>query len=495
MDQNQGLTQEKAERNGDGPAAHTTISTPQPASFEVAQSSVVPDSTAKVSRRPARRARISRRTWIFGSALLVIVVAIAGAVRYFHTAAAHPTTDDAYVQGDVVSIGAKVSGRVSRVLVHGDERVTRGQPLVQLDPTDARIAVAQAQAALEAARAQAASARAALVTQEHQTPAAIAQARAAAAAADAQVPQAETTVTLQDRTVQQAISTARAQLEAATANTLSAHSAFTKAEHDLTRAKQLFAQGAVSAQDVDQAQAAYDAALAQQKSAEDAVTQARAAVASAEASQLQVPIHEQAVLTARAQAAAAVAGIATASTGYDVIKQKAAAVANAAAAAAQALAQLAAAQQQLADTVVVAPADAQVGSQVAVQPGQVVVPGQALMTLIFSNTRWVEANFKETQLGRVRVGQPVTVRVDLLGLTFHGHVRELGAATGSVLSLLPAENATGNFTKVVQRVPVRIALDDAPAKPLAVGLSAEVTIDTTRNPAAFVAAEPGRRAR
>ena len=96
--------------------------------------------------------------------------------------------------------------------------------------------------------------------------------------------------------------------------------------------------------------------------------------------------------------------------------------------------------------------------------------------------KWVEANFKETQLTRVRVGQPVTVRVDLLRKTFHGHVERLGPATGAALSLLPPQNATGNFTKVVQRVPIRIALDDAPTD-LQLGLSVEVTVDTTRNAA------------
>ncbi|HEX9244824.1 MAG TPA: HlyD family secretion protein, partial [bacterium] len=105
-------------------------------------------------------------------------------------------------------------------------------------------------------------------------------------------------------------------------------------------------------------------------------------------------------------------------------------------------------------------------------------------TLVFSTRRWVEANFKETQLKNVRVGQPAAIRVDLLRRSFPGHVERLGPATGAALSLLPPQNATGNFTKVVQRVPVRIAIDDVSNQNLQVGLSVEVTVDTTRRGAA-----------
>ena len=240
----------------------------------------------------------------------------------------------------------------------------------------------------------------------------------------------------------------------------------------------------MAAQDVDQAQAAYDAAVAQQQGAENAVIQARAGLASAVALQLQVPIQEQNVAGARAETAQAVAGIATAKTGYDVIREREAAVTAAETAVAQAQAQLAAARQTLADTRIVAPRDAVVGDQVSVQPGQIVQSSQALLTLVFSNRKWVTANFKETQLRNVRLGQPAAIRVDLLGQVFPGHVTDLGAATGAALALLPAENATGNFTKVVQRVPVRIDFDDASMRSLAVGLSVEVTIDTTRGASA-----------
>ncbi|HLJ58339.1 MAG TPA: HlyD family efflux transporter periplasmic adaptor subunit [bacterium] len=422
---------------------------------------------------------MARRTWVFVVALIVVAAAVVYAMHYFSDAAVHPSTDDAYVQGDTVLVSAKIAGRVLRVSVQGSERVAQGQVLVELDPTDARIAAEQDLAAIRAAEANVAQARAALVTQQSQTAASVAQANATLAAADAHVPQTQTTVAIQERTLRQAVLQAEAQLSAAQGQAVSARSALATAQRTLSRDKTLLAQGAVAQQDVDQAQAAYDAAVAQDRGARDAVTQARAALASAEANQMQVEISRQDITGALAQRRQAQAGVASAQTGFDVTRERQAQLASAEAAVAQAQAQLAAVQEQLQDTRIVASVDGVVANQVPVQPGQVVQPGQTLLTIVRLH-KWVEANFKETQLTRVRVGQPATVRVDLLRQTFHGRVERLGPATGAALSLLPPQNATGNFTKVVQRVPIRIALDDAPTD-LQLGLSVEVTIDTTRN--------------
>ena len=447
----------------------------------------MPEEKTESTQREHRPSR--RRPLIFGIALLAIALTAAYTVRYFHYAAGHPSTDDAFVQGDTVSISSKIFGRVIRVLVQGDQHVSQGQLLVTLDPTDAQIAVQQAEATLLAAKTRVLAAQAALVTQRHQTIAGLAQAQAGVAAAGARVPQAETSVILEDRTVAQSISMAQAQLSAAEANALSARSVLTKAQNDLTRARELFAQGAAAAQQVDEAQAAYALALAQKSSADDAVEQARAALAAAQATQLQVPIRQQDVATAVAQHAQAAAGLESARTGFDVVVQREAELKSAQAAVAQAEAALAAARQQLDETRIVAPTNAVVASQVSVEPGQIVQPNQPLLTLVFTSHKWVEANFKETQLRNVRVGQPATVRIDLLGQTFRAHVERLGPATGAALSLLPPQNATGNYTKVVQRVPIRIALDEVPENPLQVGLSVEVTVDTTRRPGALATTE------
>jgi membrane fusion protein (multidrug efflux system) len=437
---------------------------------------------AQQSRAVETRPRVRPRTLILGVILVAIAAAAAYAVHYFSYADSHPSTDDAYVQGDTTIISAKVSGLVSRVLVKGYQHVRKGQPLVELDPVDAQIAAQQAHAVLDAAVTRVRQAEAALVAQREQAVATLAQAQAAQAAAEAHVPQSQTAVTLEDRTVRQSIAMAQAQLSGATAMVTSARSTRDKTRNDLARAKELFAQGAIAAQEVDQAQAAYDAAVAQEQSAIDAVSQNRATLAQAQAAQLNVPIRRLDVAAAIAQRDQAAAGIATARAGFDMVVQREAELAAARAGVAQAQAQLAAALQQFGYTTVSAPADAVVGSDVPIQPGQVVQPGQTLLTLVFSSRKWVQANFKETQLGGVRIDQPATIRVDLLGRTFRGHVEQLGPATGAALSVLPAQNATGNFTKVVQRVPVRIALDDAPDD-LQVGLSVEATVDTTVRPA------------
>jgi len=442
------------------------------------------DPTAARSR-PRPRAR----TWMLALILAAIAAATLYTVRFFAYGGTHPSTDDAYVQGDTAIISAKVFGRVGRVFVRGYQQVHKGDRLVELDPVDARIAAQQAQAALDAAETRVHQAEAALVAQRHQASAALAQARAVQAAAAAHVPQSQTAVTLEDDTVRESISMAHAQLSAATAQVASARSNLVKARNDLARAKELFAQGAVAAQQVDQAQAAYDAAAAQERSAVDAATQARASLAQAEAARLRIPIRRLDVTAAIAQQDQATAGLETARAGFDVVAQREAELAAARAGVAQADAQLAAARQQLDYTTIFAPDDAVVGSDVPVQPGQVVQPGQTLLTLVFSSHRWVQANFKETQLGRVRIGQPTTIRVDLLGRTFRGHVERLGPATGAALSVLPAQNATGNFTKVVQRVPVRIALDDVPDD-LQVGLSVEATVDTASRPTLARDADP-----
>ena len=442
--------------------------------------------------RPRGRPRSRARPWILGLILVAIGWAVLFTLRYFNYAGGHPSTDDAYVQGDTTIISAKVSGRVSRVLVRGYQRVRKGDLLVALDPVDAEIAVQQAQAGLQVAQTRVSQAAAALVAQRHQAAASFAQAQAAQEAATARVPQSQTTVTLEDQTVRESIAMARAQLSAAEAQVASARSNLVKARNDLARAKELLAQGAVAAQEVDQAQAAYDAAAAQDRSAADMVSQGRAGLARARAAQLNVPIRRQDVTAALAQQAQAGAGLETARAGFDVVTQREAELATARAGVAQAEAQLAAARQQLDYTRVTAPDDAVVGSDVPVQPGQVVQPGQTLLTLVFSSSKWVQANFKETQLARVRVGQPATIRVDLLGQTFHGRVERLGPATGAALAVLPPQNATGNFTKVVQRVPMRISLEDAPDT-LQVGLSVEATVDTTGRGADSQVAGTGTR--
>jgi membrane fusion protein (multidrug efflux system) len=355
---------------------------PTPATPESPPPPAPPQEQGAPSVAPARRVPPwVRHRWIFIGVLAAAIAVGVFAVHYFSYAATHPNTDDATVDGDTVQVSAKITGRVLAVLVNGDQQVHKGQPLITLVPTDAKVLANQA------------------------------------AAAEAQAVAAE------------------AQVRSAQANVVSAQANAVKAQRDYAREQMLFSAGAVAAQDLDAARAAEETTAAQDRAA---------------AGQLAAAVDQQraAAETARAQ-------------------------------------QLSAAEEAQ-ETAITASANGVIADTVPVQAGQVVQPGQALMTLIPYAPRWIDADFKETQLQYVRVGQPASIHVDLLNQTFHGYVERVGPTTGSALSLLPPENATGNYVKVVQRVPVRIAIDDPHAGGLQIGLSVEVTIDTT---------QPGRTAR
>lgn len=333
--------------------------------------------TAPAPDTPRARMSPRRRALIFGIAAAAIAVVVIFVVHYFSYASTHPSTDDATVNGDTVTINPKITGRVLSVPVRGDQSVHQGQLLVMLQPVDAEVQAEQAAAAASQALA------------------------------------------------------AQAQVRAAQASAAAAMATWKNAQQVFTRDQYLYREGALAAQDRDTAGATAAADEAQYR---NALGQVNAAISQQ---------HAQA---------------------------------------AQAQAQRVSAIDEANETQIVAPADGVIADQVSVQPGQVVQPGQALMTLVPASRRWVDANFEETQLRYVRVGQPATVHVDLLNQTFRGHVELIGPTTGAQLSVLPPENATGNFTKVVQRVPVRIAFDDPASQSLQIGLSVEVTVDTTQTP-------------
>ncbi|WP_353227096.1 HlyD family secretion protein [Novosphingobium sp.] len=305
-------------------------------------------------------------------------------------------TDDAYVKADGVTVSSKLSGYVRTVQVAENQPVKAGDVLVEVDPTDYRIRLAQASAQENLARAGEATTRAS-----------IAEAQAGVAQADA------------------ALTTAQRDLAFATG--------------EVARYRPLVAAGSEPKQMLDQMAANRDKAAAN------------------------VAAQTAAVMAARAKYAAAQAQLG----------QSGAQIASAAA-------QRDAAQTDLATTRLTAAVAGTVASS-SVRIGQFVQPGQRLMTIVPVQAIYVEANFKETQIGLMRPGQPATILVDALpGVPFHGHVDSITPGTGATFSLVPAQNATGNFTKIVQRVPVRIRLDAGPEarRVLAPGLSLRVEVDT-----------------
>ena len=392
-------------------------------------------------------------------AIAAIVVALAGIAVWLWLTAGRESTDDAQIDARVTQIAPRVGGTIARVAVNDNERVDAGAVLIELDPRDYQVAVDKAKAELADAEANALAARstvpiAATTATSGVTTArgGIAQAQAAAAAAEKEV------------------EAARARVVSAQARVREAETNAAKAARDVERLRGLLAKDEIAQQQFDSAVAAAEAAKAAADSARSQVVEAEAGIRVAESRLIQARAGEQ---QARAE-------LESAQTGPEQVTATKARASAAAARVQQARANLAQAELNLQYTTVKAPA-AGVVSKKGVNVGQVVQPGQPLLALVQIDEVWVTANFKETQLKNMRPGQRAKVDVDALGgREFNGTVDSIAGATGARFSLLPPENATGNFVKVVQRVPVKIVLDGAqdPDHLLRPGMSVVPTVYT-----------------
>ncbi len=380
-----------------------------------------------------------RARWLLLAALALLTVA--GVLAWRHLAS-RETTDDAQIDGTILSIAPRIGGMVTAVDVHENQRVEDGAVLVTLDPEDYRIAVERAEAEYEAAQGALEGARAGVPLTSKTASSGLAAARADLASARS----AETSATRET-------AAARARLDAATARAQ-------QAKDDLARLGQL-----VAKQEVAQQQ--YDTARSRATAADAAVTEAEQQVAIAESHEHQAASAVQSAMAAVDKAEAGPQEV-TASKGRRT---------SAEAQVKQAKAALDKARLDLARTRITAPA-AGVISKRSVEVGEIVRPEQPLMALVPLGDVWVTANFKETQLRMMRPGQRAEVSVDAYGHTYTGRVESIAPATGSKFSLLPPENASGNFVKVVQRVPVRIVLDAGqdPDHLLRPGMSVEATV-------------------
>lgn len=356
-----------------------------------------------------------RRKFLRILLIVVVVAALIWAAWYYLTQAGRVHTDNAYVGADSAVVTALVAGPVQEVRVAGTQAVKKGDILVILDDADAKLAVADAQAALRLARQRYGQAGA---------NADAARARVVARGAD--------------------VNQSRARLR-------DANAAVEKARAELARRESIAGTGAVSAEEITAARAALQSATA-------ARDLASAAIASAQAT--------QGSASGDLGAAEALVRGTTIDTAPDV---------------AAAQARLEKAELDLARTVIRAPVDGIVTNK-QVQVGQRIAAGAPIMTIVPIATAYVDANYKESQFQDIRIGQPVELVSDYYGedVVFHGKVIGIAGGTGAAFSLIPAQNATGNWVKVVQRLPVRIALDpkELKAHPLRVGLSMEATIDT-----------------
>jgi membrane fusion protein, multidrug efflux system len=412
---------------------------PEPPNTEEAKPSVGEGESPSAGQ--SHRSKMRMR-WLIALIALVVVAASVGLYIYL---SAWESTDDAQIDGYIYPVSSRVSGYVTRVLVDENQYVQAGTVLVQLDPKDYDVALANAKATLANDQANAAALR-------------------------TNVPITSVNTTSQLSTAQADLENARAGLlgaqrnfDAAQASLRQAEANDLKAQDDVTRYKPLAAKDEIPQLQYTQAvhtqeatAAAVDTARASAAAAEQAVTQARSRVTQAEAEVQYAATKPQqdAVQRSRAQAA-------------DAETERASAV-------------LQQAQLNLQYTTVVAPVSGIVGQR-SVQPGQNVVPGQQMMTIVplDSQNIWVTANFKETQLRKMHPGQRVKISVDTYGRKYDGHVLNIAGASGARYSLLPPENATGNYVKVVQRIPVKIVFEKGqdPEHLLRPGMSVEPKVN------------------
>ncbi len=379
-------------------------------------------------------------------ALGVLAVGVVGVLGWYVVHAGLESTDDAQVDADVVSVPSLSANVVTKVLFAENQTVKAGDVLVELDDAQARARLLEAEAQ-------------------------VATAKAAADAADADVGVVQATVQGQKSAAEASLLGARVsatstsdEIAQADAELAAASAAVEQARSDLERQKRLFADNATPKQELDRAQTSFDGATAKraQAAAHQAIvhsrtSQARATVDEARARVGQTSAVAEEISQAQAKAAEAHARVQGAEAQRDL------------------------AAIDLARTKVYAPRDG-VASRKSVVVGQLLSVGQPVASIVPTNDVWITANFKETQLDKMHIGQPADVGIDAYSdLKLHGEIESLSGATGARFSLLPPENATGNFTKVVQRVPVRIRIKDLPAdRGLRPGMSADVTVDTRK---------------
>ncbi len=398
----------------------------------------------RVGEEDFRRApRTQSKGFRIGLAIGILVLLVVGFFVYRYLTS-YESTDDAQIDGHINSVSARISGHVLKLDVDDNQYVAAGTILVEIDPVDYQVAYDRAKADFE-------------------------DAEAAAEAAGVTVPITSVNTSSQVSATQADVNSARAgiqaaqqQYEAAKAELVEAEANNTKAQNDLQRYKLLVEKQEISQQQYDQAFAAaaasaatVEAAKANAQAAQQQVTQAEGRLVQAEANYRYAATAPRQMRVSRARATEALAQVQLKKAALDQ------------------------ASLNLDYTKVRAPVDGIISNR-TVEVGQNVSPGQQLLDVINLEDIWITANFKETQLAGMRVGQPVTIHVDANGRTYNGKVNSMAGASGARFSLLPPENATGNYVKVVQRIPVKVVLDPGSNKDHALrpGMSVEPKVWT-----------------
>ena len=387
--------------------------------------------------------------------LLLALLVIAGLVYYRD----RESTDDAQVDGHIVPVASKIYGTVVDVQVRDNEQVKAGRVLVKIDARDYQAKVDQTKAALALAQSQLHAATTGVPLTRETTESGTSASEAQVAAAESEYSRARLSYELYSTSE---IAAARAASDARQA-------ANDRAQADLVRMRPLAEKAEISKLQFDAYQAAARVAASELLAAQEKLSSAMR----------EADIRQAAMLAAKANVEQAKAALKASRARLMQTDISTAEAASAAAGVEQAKANLAAAELQLSYTTIVSAVDGVVTKK-TVEVGQIVQPGQGLLVVVPLDEVWVTANFKETQLARVRPGHRAEVKVDMYGASFRGRVDSISGATGTRLSLLPPENATGNYVKVVQRIPVKIVLDPIPPEKavLRPGMNVDATIFT-----------------
>jgi membrane fusion protein (multidrug efflux system) len=415
-------------RRADVEEMETTRTGPEPVTAPEADD----EETSRARRARSYFQEHPRTRWVL---LLVVVLLAAAAFLAWRHYSVRETTDDAQIDGHIVNVSSRVSGTVIKVNVDDNQFVNAGDVIVQLDPKDYQVAIDRAKAEL-------------------------ADAQASSRAASIGVPITATGSTSQVATAQANVAAANQEVAMAKARQAEAQANYNKVAADLKRFQQLVAKDEISRQQ-------YDAQVAAEQAARATLDAAVAAVS-----------------TAQSHVAQAEANLRSAKTAPEQIQVQQAKAGSAQAAAQRAQSALEQAQLNLQYTTVRAPF-AGIVSKRTVEPGQVVQAGQPLIAIVNLDDLWVTANYKETQLQKMRVGQKAKCHVDAYDRDLDCHVDSIGGATGARFSLLPPENATGNYVKVVQRVPVKLVFEpnQDPQHKLRPGMSVVPTVFLDSEPA------------
>jgi membrane fusion protein (multidrug efflux system) len=416
--------------------------------------------STKVPQPPRTDGIVRRKTLLLTGGGVALVLLMVLGVRYLVWSAHHEETDDAYLAGHLHPISARVTDTVQQVLIDDNQHVVEGQTLIILDPNDYKVRLDQAKAALDAAGRQADTAEAAI--------------RSTSQSATAQTTQAVGTIGEAKASIQAskaAVTAAEAGVPRAQAQLQEANATLQREDTDLHRYEDLYTKEQVSKQTVDHQRASYQVAVAGQAAAQEQVRQAQAQLVAA----------QQGVFRTEALLTNSQGGLQSAQATSLETRVREGQFATAQAAVAQATAALEDAKLQLSYTIIKAPVSGRIGRK-SVEAGQRVQIGQPLMAIV-EDQPWVVANFKETQLEKMRTGQSVEVQIDTFSKhKFYGHVDSLAPGSGNEFALLPPDNATGNFTKIVQRIPVKIVLDQDSVRGyenlLSPGMSSIVTVTT-----------------